>query len=1028
MKKIYSCVLMAAMLLISTNAWATTITLGDKTVNPSVDYDHLRDAFLNASNGDVIELVTSLSDGTQSWFGEASATGASRAITLDLKGNTYTYTGAGNAISFTRGKLEIISTGKKGTITTAQAIDIIRVYGTYQKIDPINSTPFTHLVIAQNVEVLGTVEGCNAVTVDVLRKGEASKLGYTAATYPMDYSCNFYEKISGGGHGVANGVRLDIYGSLTSKKYALKVNGCIRLGKEFLDENGDPKTTKGGKQVANPYYEQTTATPVKYFEPYYNGGANSGSYAITNDDANYSPYVYIANSARLVTNNPTATNSIAAYSSGYARWQIEGYCEGSTGVYVKSGEVVLNDATVTSNYEGDYVPAGREGTDRASGVDAGGSGVVVESSANYSGDIAVTVEGDTEVSGTSGYAIDENVTAADNETNVNAITITGGSFEGGDQGTIRITDVTADAAENPGENTTIEITGGTVTGTGENNVNIGGKNLEDYLSGATGTTHITYVDNGSGGQTMVISEGTAPVSQTNLSDVVTAYTTWVNGGKEGPAPSVKVTGTLGELNQDMELTELEMNEATDQVLTINTGNTLTVGRVVLGQNAQIVVKAGAELVVTGAQGISAPSNENIILENTETTQATFLIHPEVSNNRRPHATVNMKVAKAGKDGSDYAWHRFAMPVEELKAAWGKSPNYGTYLYGWDYMADDWAALAGGSTDMVPWQGYTLSYNEPYNEEEIVTYTFKGQLLGNINAGLEFQAEGFNFFGNSYTGYIDALTLVEGLAGSRVRGTIYMWSEDNQLYSAVSLDNLRNHRDRLEDFEKEVASMQTFILQLAGANYANQSVNYASAVWGNPRYGNASPAPARRAEENYDEDYMKIIVTAENGNRDFVTFTKNSNLSDAYEDGYDAVKYMNANRVNMYSTVDGQDYASVASDNLIGKKLSINTGNDVNYTMSFKFVEGVEYAIKDNLTNKVTPIAEGNIYTFAAQPNTKIDGRFEIVGLETITTAIDNTEVNNEVRGIYTLLGQYVGEDFNALPAGVYIVNGVKVVK
>ena len=46
----------------------------------------------------------------------------------------------------------------------------------------------------------------------------------------------------------------------------------------------------------------------------------------------------------------------------------------------------------------------------------------------------------------------------------------------------------------------------------------------------------------------------------------------------------------------------------------------------------------------------------------------------------------------------------------------------------------------------------------------------------------------------------------------------------------------------------------------------------------------------------------------------------------------------------------------------------------------------------------------------------------------IATSIDNTTDNAKANGIYTLLGQYVGEDFNALPAGVYIVNGVKVVK
>ena len=72
--------------------------------------------------------------------------------------------------------------------------------------------------------------------------------------------------------------------------------------------------------------------------------------------------------------------------------------------------------------------------------------------------------------------------------------------------------------------------------------------------------------------------------------------------------------------------------------------------------------------------------------------------------------------------------------------------------------------------------------------------------------------------------------------------------------------------------------------------------------------------------------------------------------------------------------------------------------------------------------------EGASYEFAAQPNSIIEGRFEIVGRNNAPTAIENTEVKANVKGIYTITGQYVGEDFKALPAGVYVVNGVKIVK
>ena len=48
----------------------------------------------------------------------------------------------------------------------------------------------------------------------------------------------------------------------------------------------------------------------------------------------------------------------------------------------------------------------------------------------------------------------------------------------------------------------------------------------------------------------------------------------------------------------------------------------------------------------------------------------------------------------------------------------------------------------------------------------------------------------------------------------------------------------------------------------------------------------------------------------------------------------------------------------------------------------------------------------------------------------VPTAIENAEVATSGKGIYTALGQYVGEKdaWSALPAGVYIVDGVKMVK
>ena len=223
-------------------------------------------------------------------------------------------------------------------------------------------------------------------------------------------------------------------------------------------------------------------------------------------------------------------------------------------------------------------------------------------------------------------------------------------------------------------------------------------------------------------------------------------------------------------------------------------------------------------------------------------------------------------------------------------------------------------------------------------------------------------------------------------------------------------------------------MQTFILRLPNTDNATAEVDYASAIWGNPRYSGStsSSAPARMAE--IDGSIISMSISSENGSADNVLFMEKNAYSDDFENGYDAMKYMNENAVNMFVTVNGEDLSAVATDAIEGKMLTIQTGKAVNYTLTIDAALGAEYAIRDNVTNQVIAIEEGATYEFAAQPNSTIAGRFEIVGRAQMPTAIENTEVKANVKGIYTIMGQYLGEDFDILPAGVYVVNGVKIVK
>lgn len=476
-------------------------------------------------------------------------------------------------------------------------------------------------------------------------------------------------------------------------------------------------------------------------------------------------------------------------------------------------------------------------------------------------------------------------------------------------------------------------------------------------------------------------------------------------------------------------------------VTVANGQTLAINNGLDVQGTSVVTAKPGSALVIGEGGIVTKSSSSIVVEADNNGAASLLLDPAISVNQTPELTVKMTAKQVGIADGDYHWHRFAMPVKGITTL-PKTPERATKLFYWNYDANggegDWASIAS-LTDMQPFHGYNLSTTHEGLED--VVYTFKGKLAGNINKTLSLTHQGYNFFGNSYTGYIKLSTLANEITGnSDLDWTVWVWDTEHQTYASVSLKALQDAEAIGEEFasamykdwQREIAPMQTFILRLPNTDNAETVVDYASTIWGNPRYSAAtsalSAAPARRNATAVEGNIIRLAVADENGSSDAILLMEKNNYSDNYDNGYDAVKYMNSNTINMFTTIDGEDLSSVATDNLEGKTLTIQTKEAVNYTLSVEAVFGKAYAIRDNMTGKVIAIEEGTTYEFAAQPNSTVEGRFEIIGRNNVPTAIENTEVKANVKGIYSITGQYLGEDFNALPAGIYVVNGVKIVK
>ncbi len=229
----------------------------------------------------------------------------------------------------------------------------------------------------------------------------------------------------------SNGARIDVYGTLDAQKYGIKVNGDIQ---------------KPG-------------------------------------NVNYSPYVYIASGAEVKT-LPNTASAVAAYSSGYARWKIEGYCGGSTGLYAKSGAVEIKDAVIESTSTQSVTTT----TGKTSGVAAGGSGIVIESNNAYPGQTEVTISGETVVKGTTGYGIEETIDNAVTGTKVTGITIQNGTISGGTKGGIIVEAATASGDK-------VAIVNGTFGGTIQVEGQTTPATVEDFMSDDTkNATHTATVE------------------------------------------------------------------------------------------------------------------------------------------------------------------------------------------------------------------------------------------------------------------------------------------------------------------------------------------------------------------------------------------------------------------------------------------------------------------------------------------------------------------------------------------------------
>ena len=546
------------------------------------------------------------------------------------------------------------------------------------------------------------------------------------------------------------------------------------------------------------------------------------------------------------------------------------------------------------------------------------------------------------------------------------------------------------------------------------------------------------------------------------------------------------TWTIGACNAETINTDAEWTDATDYSITdvtvesgaevvIPQNQTVEVHALDVKGEGQIVVKDGATLVI-GNGGLKSENEDltQVIVEaggtvaigNGGITQlgaatpieiqsdgnksGVLLIDPNTPSDDAEALAEVTVYTHAYKSGDIEHWQQLATPVKGngmLITPLGVGQLDGVYtsIYGWDYSSDSWVRVPGmpegsgdvtyfgkagwsGNNILTPFAAYNLINNRLPNEEAIA-YTFKGKLVGNDDMVLNFPANGFCVFGNSYTAPIDLTTLFaqiqNDMASTNIDPCVYVYNSIADRFESVNAGGLWLKSIGFGDVAfTQIPAQQAFVMNLLGGGSAQSAVDYAKCVWGNTNVNKNVPIMAPKRVDNTLSAVLNINVT-DGASTDRVILMEDNQFSSAYDKGYDAEKYMNGS-FNIYAIAE-RNLAMVASDNIENTELTFAAGNAVNYTMTFGKTMG-DFVLVDRANNSQVAIEEGGIYTFAAQPNYTAEARFAIVPAAKMPTAIENTEVKSNVKGIYTITGQYMGENFNVLPAGVYVIDGVKIVK
>ncbi|MBQ6765908.1 MAG: T9SS type A sorting domain-containing protein, partial [Paludibacteraceae bacterium] len=468
---------------------------------------------------------------------------------------------------------------------------------------------------------------------------------------------------------------------------------------------------------------------------------------------------------------------------------------------------------------------------------------------------------------------------------------------------------------------------------------------------------------------------------------------------ESPAPASQTTYIVNntEWNYSVEYKN-------SSALVITTGNTLKVKGVNVNRTSsedvsKVTVEAGAKLIV-GAEGIQTNSANGLLLKSDAVHGMGMLLYDGSTTATSPYGTAELYLFSKKIADDNYIWQHFGIPTVATPSI---EKNVTISVNKWD-VKKGWIWDGGSSVLTDAWTGFNIATN---HEEAGSIVKFGGQLIGNGDATLVLDKYGYNALANSYTAPVNLKSVIDAVYDASTDGAVWIYSAKEALETGIKQFHSFGS-DTPED--ESLNPMQAFFVLHESDASDNATISYEDAVLGY----NTRAAVAN----NYNKATLKITG---GGEADEFTIYEGEQFSSSIDKGYD-IKQMNHDFIQIYAIQNGENYASVATDDAENLELTIKTKAATQYTLSFSGIsEGYGVKLTDVKSGAEIEVGNDKTYTFTADANTTAV-RFRFGKSE-----VSADEANADAIKIWSANGSLFVEG-NAAEADIEIINlsGVKV--